>query len=454
MSTEPFHWFKSFTTIGGLGQIIGSTEKHWKLFWTILTLAFLTITGYSAMLIVIEFMKYNVVTTFSVDHKDRLVIPSVSICNVNRVHCGNLMQKLEAYDKANETRKEMLCKLFKLTGCDTTTKVKELTVDGKITSNFGICNVPEYNYTYIDRLHDILKQDDINQAFMEIYFKLNRTELSDLAHSPKSTVQKCSMGSITVTDQCKQTKDDRNATRILTPRYGVCYLHNFEPLNSSTNPEAAGSSGPDYGLNLILAIQSHFYMRYGLSQTNGMIITLNDPNAMPMVLAKPIHLAPNVQTGIKILKQTITRQKLPYVTDCSDTYPTEYQSLLNFTSVNYTNDYCKALCKTDYVKEICGCIDPLLTEANFLSQVEPAKNNFCSVEMNSEQRNCSIAAIAAYSNGEGDDQCQCKTECYKDSFDVRPLFYFQHFCDFLLLVRNIRNQMAIRSILGHIGRAV
>ena len=420
MTTEPFHWFKSFTSIGGLGQIIGSTEKHWKLFWTILTLAFLAITGYSAMKIVIEYLTYDVVTSFSVEHKESLVIPSVTICNVNRIHCGNLMQKLEAYDKVNETRKEMLCKLFKLTGCDVTVQVAENATDGHISSNVGICDVAEYNYTYIEALHDKLEPDEMLQAFLEITFKLNITELADLAHTPKNTIKKCTMGSITVTDQCKQTMSDTNATKIISPRYGVCYLHNFEPLNSSSSPEGAGSSGPDYGLNLILDIQSHYYMRYGLSQTNGMLITLNDPQAMPMVLAKPIHLTPNIKTGIKILKQTITRQKLPYVTDCSDTYPTEYQSFLNFTSVKYSNSYCKAMCLMEYVKEKCGCVDPLLTEANFLSQANPSGKFFCSVDDESEQRICSVAAVKNYSKDDGYQQCPCKTECEKDTFEVRP----------------------------------
>ena len=420
MSTEPLHWFKSFTTLGGLGQIIGSTEKHWKGFWAFLTLAFLAMTGYSALSIIVEYSQFNVVTDFSVPHKDHLVLPSVTICNANRIHCGNLMRKLEEYDKVNETRKELLCKLLKLTGCDTSIQLKEMKVDGGITSNFSMCDVPQYNYTLIEALHDRFKQDEINQAFLELYFQLNRTELSDLAHNPKSTIKKCSMGSITVTDQCKQTMSETKAVRIITPRYGVCYLHNFEPLNSSASNEAAGSSGPDYGLNLILDIQSHYYMRYGLSQTNGILITLNDPQAMPMVLAKPIHLTPNIKTGIKILKQTITRQKLPYVTDCSDTYPTEYQSFLNFTSVKYSNSYCKAMCLMEYVKEKCGCVDPLLTEANFLSQANPSGKFFCSVDDKSEQRICSVAAVKNYSKGDGYQQCPCKTECEKDTFEVRP----------------------------------
>ena len=423
MAKIVFDWFKGFNTINGLGHIYGSTERQWKAFWTLLTFGFLIVTGYSAFLIVMEFFKYDVVTNFSVDHKDRLVIPSVTICNANRVHCGNLMKKIEDYDKANETRNEMLCKLFKLTGCDVSVQVYENMDNGEITSNLSICNVSEYNYTYIDTLHEYLNQDEISQAFLEIYFKLNRTELSDLAHTPTDTIKKCSMGPITVTDECLKTMSGENATRIITPRYGVCYLHNFEPLNSSKHSEASGSSGPDYGLNLILDIQSDNYMRYGLSQFTGMILTLNDPNTMPMVLAKPIFLTPNTHAAIKVFKKVIMRQKSPYVTDCSDTYPQKYQSHVNFTSVKYSNDFCKAKCKVDFVHKVCGCFDPLLMEAIFLSQMDVHKNNFCSVVTNSTQRNCASNAIDEYSWGEGGaDQCPCKTDCYKSSYDVRPNF--------------------------------
>ena len=95
MAKIVFDWFKGFNTINGLGHIYGSTERQWKAFWTLLTFGFLIVTGYSAFLIVMEFFKYDVVTNFSVDHKDSLVIPSVTICNVNRVHCGNLMKNIE-----------------------------------------------------------------------------------------------------------------------------------------------------------------------------------------------------------------------------------------------------------------------------------------------------------------------------------------------------------------------
>ena len=101
-SSIVWDWFKSFTTINGLGQIVGSTEKRWKGFWVILTSVFLVATIYSAVSTVVEFFKYDVVTSYSVIHKDYLNLPSVTICNINRVHCGNLMKKLDEYDENNE----------------------------------------------------------------------------------------------------------------------------------------------------------------------------------------------------------------------------------------------------------------------------------------------------------------------------------------------------------------
>ena len=98
------------------------------------------------------------------------------------------------------------------------------------------------------------------------------------------------MGTIETTPQCKKTMNKTDAVRIFTPRYGVCYIHNFERLNSSNDPEHVGSPGPDYGLHLIFDIQSHYYMRYGLTPTTGISLTFNNPRALPLILSKPIFI--------------------------------------------------------------------------------------------------------------------------------------------------------------------
>ena len=104
MSRETWSWFKSFTTISGLGQTFASTEKHWKGLWGILTLSLIILTGYSVIQTLAEYFAFEVTTSFSIDHTHGLDIPSVTICNINRVHCGNLLDQIEIYANRSDVR--------------------------------------------------------------------------------------------------------------------------------------------------------------------------------------------------------------------------------------------------------------------------------------------------------------------------------------------------------------
>ena len=66
MSQETWAWFKSFTTISGLGQTFASTEKHWKGLWGILTLSLIILTGYSVIQTLSEYFAFEVTTSFSI----------------------------------------------------------------------------------------------------------------------------------------------------------------------------------------------------------------------------------------------------------------------------------------------------------------------------------------------------------------------------------------------------
>ena len=101
MTKETWAWFKGFTTISGLGQTFASTEKQWKGFWGFLTLGLISLTGYSVIQTLAEYFAFDVTTSFTIDHAHGLDIPSVTICNVNRVHCGNLFDKIKTYANEN-----------------------------------------------------------------------------------------------------------------------------------------------------------------------------------------------------------------------------------------------------------------------------------------------------------------------------------------------------------------
>ena len=173
MTNSILAWFSSFTTIGGLGQTLTSDEKHWKFAWAILTSVALAFTIQGAEKTIVEYLAYNVTTSFSIAHKPHIELPSITICNNNRVHCGNLLKKIVQYKDANEERMGMLCKLLKLTGCDVTVQIAEMTIIGEVKSPYSICD-GKYDYKNIIELHENLKEDEIDQAFLDIYLKLNQ----------------------------------------------------------------------------------------------------------------------------------------------------------------------------------------------------------------------------------------------------------------------------------------
>ena len=177
MTNSILAWFSSFTTIGGLGQTLTSDEKHWKCAWAILTCVALVFTIQGAEKTIVEYLAYNVTTSFSISHKPHIELPSVTICNNNRVHCGNLLKKIVQYKDANEERMGMLCKLLKLTGCDVTVQIAEMTIIGEVKSPYSICD-GEYDYKTISELHENLIGDEIDQAFLDIYLKLNQVSRS------------------------------------------------------------------------------------------------------------------------------------------------------------------------------------------------------------------------------------------------------------------------------------
>lgn len=52
----------------------------------------------------------------------------------------------------------------------------------------------------------------------------------------------------------------------------------------------SSSDGPDYGLSLTIDIESGYYMRYGMSPSEGVSIILSEQNKLPAVLSRPIKI--------------------------------------------------------------------------------------------------------------------------------------------------------------------
>ena len=152
-------WFTEFTTISGIGQVVASKEKAWKLFWCLITTTFMIITILQVIKVIVEFLEYDVATKLSVEPEEVIQMPSVTICNNNRIHCGNLLQKILSIENNNESKmkKRTLCKLLILTGCDISVQLAEMQQTGNTTSNIKICE------HFIDEMPEVIKiQEELN----------------------------------------------------------------------------------------------------------------------------------------------------------------------------------------------------------------------------------------------------------------------------------------------------
>ena len=91
-----------------------------------------------------------------------------------------------------------------------------------------------------------------------------QTEVSDLAHDPEKTIKACTIGSDTETNQCKKIMMSTNSNKLYTPRYGICYIYNFEKFDSSDDLDSVTSPGSDFGLRLTFDIGISPYIYRGI----------------------------------------------------------------------------------------------------------------------------------------------------------------------------------------------
>ena len=94
-----FLWFTNFTSIPGFAQARTSDNKYSRCAWSILFIigAVLTIRGLQAS--ISSYLEHRSVTTITNEFVSMLKFPSVTICNLNRVHCGHLYDMISRCEK-------------------------------------------------------------------------------------------------------------------------------------------------------------------------------------------------------------------------------------------------------------------------------------------------------------------------------------------------------------------
>ena len=96
---EVIEWYCNFTTLGGFSQMHESKSPFSKLFWMFLTVLGLVMTFWGIERAIADYLVMDVTVAVDVKSNGTLLFPTVTVCNENRVHCGQLLTKIILCDK-------------------------------------------------------------------------------------------------------------------------------------------------------------------------------------------------------------------------------------------------------------------------------------------------------------------------------------------------------------------
>ena len=499
-------WFYKSTSIGGITHARESDSKIAKRVWTALFLFGCVMTIWGLKISIENYMEYRSVTSVSKEYKSLITFPSVSICNLNRVHCGNLNEMIEKCNKDNSChRKDIYCKVFTLGQCDVALNRARQELLGLPAVNFT-CSSEEndsnaklmqkvnensindaengternekvecktiggakpnvdcvfpFNYkhdehhmctrngghafwcaTKVDTDGDFIDQEwgecdptcpkepiatkekrkgvNVHQ-FWKYYLKLDHGEISAIAHQPKDMIIDC------VFNKQVRGGDPRcihlmtkGGTKIFSPSYGVCYMFNFKGLRNEEYPATTFYPGDEYGLQLTLNAEATYYMQSGITEGQGIRITVENSTKIPFIVSEGINVHPRTSTNIGLNEGSHFRLPGPYPSNCSESYPAKLKEYGNFTQYSkYSSALCKNLCYIDISKKVCGCYFPYL-EGNI--PFSPLGKRYCNMEpvWNNTDINCLFSVLMSVIKGSTAEKCTCNPECTETTYKVK-----------------------------------
>jgi hypothetical protein len=112
---KTWHQYLTITTIPGLQNIYHASGRLSSCVWTLLCVIGFACTVRDVYTTTIEYLAYPVITSTTVDQVVALPFPSVTVCNLNRIHCTNL-RKLAAEHWGTELGARLL-DLHAITNC-------------------------------------------------------------------------------------------------------------------------------------------------------------------------------------------------------------------------------------------------------------------------------------------------------------------------------------------------
>ncbi|GBL76338.1 Acid-sensing ion channel 4 [Araneus ventricosus] len=358
-----------------VSQIWKAETKLWKLFWLFVLLLSSCGCAYNVKNFLTVFFKYPVLIDVSVQNRDSLEFPAVTICNLNRMH--------ELYTN---------CVLEDMPWfpCFHTSFDEDIVEKG----SGGVLILSERRqHTFISKatIQSKINYKSKSKEFLNHYKNLDNRSMYCYGYRLHELVKNCTFNST----PCQS--DDFSYFQ--TIQYGNCFT--FNNAQRHQNPFKVIKAGSDTGLDLEIDAMLNSYL--DITPSAGIRIVVHNPYEDPNPVQDGINLNPGYETQISITKSSIKRLPAPYRDQCYD-----YKS--NNGNRNSTNSQfnCIRECMQQTNQELCGCIDPFIP-----TKVEASR---CDLH-NSSQMSC-LDGLVGDMNKNG-LPCHCPLPCMSTTYDVK-----------------------------------
>ena len=166
-----------------------------------------------------------------------------------------------------------------------------------------------------------------------------------------------------------------------------------------------------------------YFMRNGLSKTNGIHLVIEDRDKSPSILSNGISVKPGSETNIGLKISTISRLEAPYASKCMKSYLFDGFKLNTFlTFFDYSAKNCKSWCYIGTILELCNCFEHTLMEGIVVDQFVKWRGQsnvkLCDKIPGSPNYECVRKIILAEDQEALTKECLCGAECNETEYKV------------------------------------
>ncbi|XP_050403174.1 degenerin mec-10 [Patella vulgata] len=226
--------------------------------------------------------------------------------------------------------------------------------------------------------------DEIYENFLSLFNAEPRHTRLKMGHEIDSMLIKCSFAG--------RSCYPENFTQIADSHFGNCYTLQTSLFKSRR-------SGPDQGLEVILFLQNHEFIR-GITNGNGIQMLVHDRDVMPHPYDQGLAIASASESIVGLTLLRINRLGKPYAT-CQDV--TAFQNLYG---AKYTRASCQKFCEAILIMDNCNCTDPFKEEINLKIGNTRELPHECRSEKDTK---CMVSTERRYEIG--DLKCTCDDPC-------------------------------------------